>query len=184
MVVGGYSIPSGYLDQIFIYDPQTDEWSVRKNAFDPKIFPKGKVGGNAIFSNGQDIFSFGGADEFDTPRGRANSLSLACRYNVESESWNSLAQPINPREGLVAILRGTKVYLVGGMREDAEEPSTVIEEVNLVTSEIGEKGRLIVGRLAPAAGIVDNQLIVAGGVIEPLFGMTDTIECLNLGGKQ
>lgn len=183
VVVGGFSIPIGYLNQIFIYDPQTDDWSIQDNAFVSELFPKRQLGSNSIVSDGETLLSFGGADEFDSQRGRANALGLVCRYSLVHQSWESLLQQINPREGLVATRRDSHVYLVGGMSEAADTPSPIIEDFNLITGEIRELAKLRIGRLSPAVGIVNERLLVAGGVIEPLFGMTNTIEFLDLGDR-
>lgn len=180
VVTGGFSIPNGYLDQIYTYDPKEDKWSVYRDAFASDIFPKRKLGSNSILSDSKNLFSFGGADEFNPEQGRANALGLVCYYDMVHQSWHTLPQQIHPREGIVAVQHGHTGYLVGGMAEGADKPTATIEAVDLITQKIYEVARLKVGRLAPSVGIVNNKLIIAGGVIEPLYEMTDTIEYMEI----
>jgi hypothetical protein len=179
-VVGGYSIPGAYLDHIDFYDPGKDQWRVVPNAFDAAIFSKCKIGSNAVLVHDDSLFSFGGADYFNNERGRANGLNIAARYNVLQNNWESLPQAVHPREGLVAIQVGTRGYLIGGMAEDESDASVLIEQVILPVGYIQPIGQLTQGRLTPAAGIIGRRLVIAGGVIQPLFQMTDTIEYFDL----
>jgi hypothetical protein len=179
-VVGGYSIPSGYWDKIAVYDTQRDHWEVLEGSFPEDIFPRKTIGGNAAVTHQGRIFSFGGADEFRAESMRANARPIAALYDVDSKRWQSLNGTVQPREGLVAAQHGGFAYLIGGMAEDHTEASAVVEQVDLASGAIRDFARLRTGRTAPAAGIVRDTIVVAGGAIKPPFGMTADIETLVL----
>lgn len=180
VIVGGFTIPEGYLGHIYIYDPQTDDWTMHERALDAPPFTRGKIGSNVVVSYGDHLISCGGADEWDNQKGRANALGLTGRYDMAHKTWSALPQQIHPREGLVAAQYGDVAYLVGGMSEDADAASALIEAINLSSGEVRQVAQLSTGRLTPAVGIVHKRLIVAGGVTQPIFDMSDTIEYLDL----
>ncbi len=180
VVLGGFSIPSGYLPHAGVFDPTSGKWETVKDVFDDNIFPKPHMGSNVLASHGGHIYSFGGADTFDPAKGRANALDLAIRFFPDEKRWEKLAFSLSPREGIVAARHGEKLYLVGGMPEKGEKPFNDIEELNFSSMSLRLVGKLPYGCLTPAVACIKSRLIIAGGVTKPLFEMTDKIQCLNI----
>jgi hypothetical protein len=178
-VVGGFGIPGGYLNRISLYHPDTDSWASVEDAFPASLFPKSSVGANAVVGQGREIWSFGGADAFDVARSRSNALATAARWRSDA-GWERLPGVMEPREGLTVVSAGDAAFLVGGMPE-AAEPSRTIERVDLESGMIAAVGQLALGRVAPAVALLSGRIFVAGGVVEPLYGMTATVECFTLG---
>jgi hypothetical protein len=179
-VVGGFAIPEGYLADIWVYNPTTDTWSVTEKALSASPFRQAQVGSNALLSHGERILSFGGADHFDVEKKKANAIAQVGALDTTSGTWTELEPLLLPREGIVADADERYGYLVGGMPEDSEMPSDLIERVDLTTGATGELARLSGPRLTPAVAIVGSRLLVAGGVTQPLFDMTDAIEYCDL----
>lgn len=179
-VVGGYTIPGGYLGTIAFYHPEDDNWREKPDAFDPALFPKRSIGSNLVTLWNSRILSFGGSDTFNHAAGRANSRSIAAAYDLHSEHWEPLPVGAGSREGGAAARKSNMLYLLGGRGEDEEEPSPVVERVDLNTGEASVFAEMSIGRLAPAVGIIDGRILIAGGVASPLFGMTDAIEFIPL----
>ena len=180
VITGGFTIPDGYLDRFMIYDPQKDEWTVEPDAFSVELFPNRKLGSNVVTSYHNSLVLFGGADEFDRDAGRANGLGTSARYDPASKKWNRLKDSVLPREGLALVRDAGSAFLIGGMAPGSDDAATIIEKVDLSTGAIREFAKMNLGRLTPAVGLVGRRLIIAGGVIQPLVGMTDTIECLDV----
>lgn len=179
-VVGGFSIPDGYWSNIAVFDPQRDSWDTFDDAFPPEHFPHSCLGSNAVVSFGGRLYSFGGADEFDGARMRANALAACVAYEPAAKHWRPLGGAIIAREGLVAVSQGNNVYLIGGMTEQPEAPSALIERVDLESEEIETFATLNTARVAPAAGLLAGHIVVTGGVTKPAFEMTADIEIIEL----
>ncbi len=179
-VLGGFSVGGGYWSEIAVYDPQGDSWDRVSGAFPTTVFPKASLGSNSVLSAQDRIFSFGGADTFDRAAMRANALDVVASYDPVGKCWSRLESVIEAREGLVAVAHDGHAYLVGGMPDDSDKSSPTIDRINLETGEAVIIARMQKGRTAPACGILDNTLIVAGGVTTGVAEMTDTIEAVVL----
>ncbi|ALK08139.1 Kelch repeat-containing protein [Blastochloris viridis] len=176
-VVGGFSIPDGYWDEVATYDPAQDRWSLG-NGFPAHIFPKGALGSNAIAAVGGHILSFGGADTFDTDGMRANALAVCARFDPATAQWSRLPAAIEPRESLVVVAEDGRLFLIGGMLNPPAHASDLIEAVDTATMTVTPFARMQEGRAAAGCGIVGGRLLIAGGVTEGVFAMTDAIEAV------
>jgi hypothetical protein len=179
-VVGGFSIPDGYWAEIAVYDPAKDEWSLKKS-FPDHVFPKAVLGSNAAVAVGDRILSVGGADTFDAASMRANSLGICALFDPKTEQWQRLPASVEPREGLVPVSYGERAFLIGGMLNPPAHASDLIDVVETDSLSTTPFARLNEGRAAAACGVVDGQLLVAGGVTEGIASMTDSIESVAVG---
>jgi hypothetical protein len=176
-VVGGFSIPEGYWEEIAIYDPEHDRWSVGAR-FPAGVFPKAALGSNAVAAVGRRILSFGGADTFDTDTMRANALGLCAAFDPATGAWARLPAVVEPRESLVLVAEAGRLFLIGGMLNPPAHASDLIEMVDTRTMAVTPFARLREGRAAPGCGIVSGRLLIAGGVTQGVFAMTDAIEAV------
>jgi N-acetylneuraminic acid mutarotase len=180
LVVGGFSIPDGYWKHMAEYDTICDRWELVENAFPRKIFKNERIGSNSAVVHNRVVYSFGGADVFDARTMRANALSTIASFDLGSRNWTSMNASLEAREGLVSVRHGNDAYVVGGIGDTAENPSASIDKVALASGKITDFASLNVPRIAPAIGIVEGRLIVAGGVTKPLFEMTNSIEIVDV----
>jgi hypothetical protein len=181
-VVGGFSIPEGYWSDMAVYDVDADRWELLESSFSNSkaVFPRGRLGSNAAIGVAGKLLSFGGADQFDEARTRANALGICAEFDLATRQWRPLSGKIEPREGLVAARAGQVAYLVGGMPEASETPVALVERVDLETGQVTEFGRLAIPRLTPAVSIANGRLLVIGGVTRPPFEVTAEIEAFDL----
>jgi hypothetical protein len=179
-VVGGFSIPQGYWTDMAVYDVDADRWETVKEPFPTTLFPRGRLGSNAVVALEGRLLSFGGADQFDPERTRANALDVCAEYDLSQGRWRRAKGGIQAREGLVAARSGDAAYLVGGMPETSDEPSSLVERIDLGSGQVAPFGRLASGRVTPAVAAVGGRLLVIGGVTQPPFGMTADIESFDL----
>ncbi len=179
-VIGGFTIPDGYLDGAYLYDPAADAWSRADAVVDATLFPKGRVGANALLSVGDRLMTVGGADSFDHEAGRSTALPLVAAFDPGTRDWAHLGDLDEAREGIAVARDGDRIYLVGGMDESSPTPSRRVERLDPATGRVEMVGELQLGRLTPVAGVVEGRLIVAGGVTKPLAEMTDSVEVLDL----
>jgi hypothetical protein len=178
-VMGGFSIPNGYWKEIAIYDVKADAWTLQKS-FPHHLFPKKSLGSNAALSLGGRILSTGGADTFDGETMRANALGACAMFDPSTGEWERLPFEIEPREGLVAVRHGERVFIVGGMLNPPAHASDLIDVVDSKGMSTAPFARLQQGRAAAACGVLNDRLIVAGGVTEGIAEMTDTIEAVSV----
>jgi hypothetical protein len=129
---------------------------------------------------GDRLLSFGGADQFDPERMRANALGMAAEYDARGKQWRPLKAKIQPREGLVAARTERAVYLVGGMPEGADRPVDVVERFDLETGKVTPYGTLSTGLVTPAVSVVGRRMLVIGGVTNPPHEVTAEIQALDL----
>lgn len=179
-VVGGFAIPQGYSTDISVYDVGGDRWETVTTNFPKEVFPRGCLGGNAVLGLEGRLLTFGGADQFDPVRTRANALDVCAEYRLDDKQWRPLAGRIQAREGLVAAQAGQAAYLVGGMPESSETPVALVERVDLETGQVTQFGTLSNGLTVPAAAVVNKRLLVIGGVTQPPFEMTANIEAFDI----
>ena len=180
-VVGGFAIPQGYWTDMAVYDIDGDRWETSSTSFPKELFPRGCLGSNAALGLEGRLLTFGGADQFDPVRTRANALDICAEYRLDDKQWRPLVGRIEAREGLVAAQEGSSAFLVGGMPESSEAPLALVERVDLETGKVTQFGTLSSGVTVPAVAIVNKRLLIIGGVTQPPFEMTDRIEAFDIG---
>jgi Galactose oxidase, central domain len=176
ILVGGFSIPGGYSDTMHVFDAAAGEWSKIGGAFPRRLFARERLGSSAAAVHNGRIYTFGGADAFDGETMTANALGIAAGFDLESRQWRPFPASCEPREGIVAASDRRNTYLIGGMQEKPRTASAAIERVDFKRPAISTVGRMQTARVAPAAGIIQGALVIAGGVTDPPFKMTDSIE--------
>jgi len=68
-----------------------------------------------------------------------------------------------PRSHLVAVAFKDKIYAIGGVPMDSDDPSTTVEIFSLFRKTWKYGANLNVARYRPGACVMDNQLVVVGG---------------------
>lgn len=179
-VMGGFSIPSGYWKDMVIYDVDKKQWETVEDCFPQEIFPQRLLGSNSSLTIGGHIISFGGADSFDKSSMRANPLNVVASFNPSSQHWRGIECEIDPREGLVGLTQGKDVYLVGGASIGEMHRYPFIDKLDLEKGKAERFAKMTQGRTGAACGIIDDHLLIAGGVIGAVNEMTDRIERVRL----
>lgn len=106
--VGGRG-PLGARKDIWSYDPASDTW-------DATLAPmtQGRAGlatavvGNAVYAIGGRVGTGGPCS--------GGPLSSVERYDIDTDTWTSVAPLLSPRSDLAAAVVGGKIYVFGGCR--------------------------------------------------------------------
>ena len=97
-VFGGYG-NSGYLNDLWVYDPQTDAWQQLSSGATPRN------GHTAVAIDGR-MYVFGGYSD-----GRLNDL---WEYVPQTDAWQQLTSGATTRNAHSAVAIGGLMYVFGG----------------------------------------------------------------------
>lgn len=112
--VGGRPV----IDDLDRYQPATDTWTSLAD------MPTGRAGlGAAVVGNA--IYSIGGRTGASPCAGGA--LATVERYNIETDTWSTVAPLPSARSDLAAFAHGGKIYVFGGCTDFA----TVLDDVDV-----------------------------------------------------
>jgi len=178
-VFGGFGIPRGYYTSIFTYNPEVNEWNETKEAFPSDIYPKGALGSQAIVEYKGKILNIGGANFYDPDTNDCNTLGIISEYNPEKNTWHKLDIEIEAFESGNAVLVEDKLYVVGG----DSGSSGILSKIQIVDLKLGsvEKSILLAEpRKGAPLAVYDKKIFVYGGVVDPPFSMTSTIEIISI----
>jgi N-acetylneuraminic acid mutarotase len=151
LVIGGEN-SSGFLNDVYRYNPRITppgQWS----AVDP--MPAPRVDHSAI-RVGDRVFVLGG-------RNGTGALTSVWSYNVVTALWSVMGATLTTAVSNAAIATdGRRIYLIGG--DSGGAPSDAIQVYDTSTDLFVTGGRLPSARRGLAAGFLNGELVVAGGI--------------------
>ena len=103
--VGGRS-PAGGGNELLMYDPVADAWTVLPSMTCPRQGLAAVVVGNNIYAIGGRIF--GG------PFAGNNPTACVEKYDIDKATWTMVEKLPGPRSDLAAAVKGNKIYVFGG----------------------------------------------------------------------
>ncbi|MFI3249057.1 MAG: hypothetical protein R3Y39_08015 [Rikenellaceae bacterium] len=169
------------LTNVWIYDPQSDEW----REGDPIPVEHQRGGGGAVLYDGKIYIACG--IEYGHTSGTTNIFSC---YDPESGEWSSLTKAPHIRDHFAAIVVQDKLYCIGGRNSSVHYPGNFGAFFNATTPEVDvydfEQGKwyTLPNNLptpTAAGGVVeiDGEIIYMGGEGSDPLAYNQT-QCLNL----
>ncbi len=118
-VIGGDNY-AGVLSDLQRYDPVTDTWTTLTS------MPTARAGAAAaVIDDG--IFVIGGRQSTSGPCSGGPYLGTVEKYDVDTNTWSTVAPLPNPRSDLAAVAHGGKIFVFGGCTGTASAPSVTNE---------------------------------------------------------
>lgn len=114
--VGGRNV--GGFTALWAYDPVTDTWNSALTQM-----PTGRAG-LAVAVVGNAIYAIGGRNGTGGPNS-GGKLSVVERYDIDTDTWSTVAPLLAPRSDLAAATKGGKIYVFGGFDTAGTVVSTV-----------------------------------------------------------
>jgi len=121
-VIGGDN-SAGVLSDLQRYDPVTDTWTTLTSMPTPRAGAAA-----AVIDDG--IFVIGGRQSTGGPCSGGPYSGAVERYDVDTDTWSTVAPLPNPRSDLAAVAHGGKIFVFGGCTGTASAPS-VTNEVDM-----------------------------------------------------
>lgn len=158
--------PESFTDYLQVFDPQSGSW----NNLAPRPH---KAHGFQMAAFGKYLYAFGGFayDEKNSPKWK--SIDVIDRYNIESNTWETIGHMPRRRSSNQAVTVGTKVYLIGGWDATPKSPGdfegtfhAAVDEFDLLTEEITTARWEIPLPLRRAFTAIENNgnIIMVGGL--------------------
>lgn len=125
-IVGGQ--PEGqttYYDEVYRYDPSTDQWNALAN------MPEARSLSAAIVYDEEHIYVIGGA-----PSSWAQPTNTLFDYVIAENTWYIRQNMPTPRRNPSAILHDGKIYVAGGAASRGDETTSYIYPAPLETYDI------------------------------------------------
>ncbi len=160
--------PESFSDAFMVYDVASDAW--RELAPRPR-----KAHGFQIAAFGNYVYAFGGFAYSADHKPRWKSLVEIDRYDIRTNTWETIGALAEPRSSNAAVMIDGKVYLVGGWNStpkfdnDADGKfHDTIEVFDLATEKVGLASFRIPLPLRRAfTGIEhDGKILLIGGLGE------------------
>ena len=160
--------PESFSDAFIVYDIAADAW--RELASRPR-----KAHGFQIAAFGNYVYAFGGFAYSADHKPRWKSLVEIDRYDIRTNTWETIGALAEPRSSNAAVMIDGKVYLVGGWNStpkfdnDADGKfHDTIEVFDLATEKVGLASFRIPLPLRRAfTGIEhDGKILLIGGLGE------------------
>lgn len=96
-----------FQDTFLSYDIATNKWT--------ELAPRpAKAHGYEIAAFGNYVYAFGGFAFSPDHKPKWKSLAQIDRYNIKENKWETIGKLSSPRSSNVAVMIGSKVYIVGG----------------------------------------------------------------------
>jgi N-acetylneuraminic acid mutarotase len=152
-VIGGRTLGMGYVTQC--YDVSSDSWTILAPMPTPRAAAGAAVVGNAIYVIGGRT----GASP-----GSGMALMVVERYDIDTNTWTSVAPLPFGRSDMAVVAHGGKIYVFGGWNHRAG--GTVLNHVhvyNPVKDTWTALAPMPRSRYVHMAGKVGNQVYVFGG---------------------
>jgi N-acetylneuraminic acid mutarotase len=171
---GGFTYPDSGppawspVNNAWQYDPATDEWK------ELAPMPTRRGAAAAGVANGK-IYVTGGANSLPGvtengihPARPHNVMPTVEEYDPAANTWKTVRPLLLPRNHHVAVGVGGKVYVIGGRVGSAFISGTsnnvdLVEMYDPATDLWMPRTRMPTARSAIAAGVYNNQILVAGG---------------------
>jgi N-acetylneuraminic acid mutarotase len=137
-----------------VYDPVTDLWETKQ----PMPTPRCHL---AVVANGALVYAIGG-----TNTNGSIQYSTVEVYDPATDRWTTAPPMPTPRQDLAAVFLDGVLYAIGGgnptLRPDGE--LHVVEAYDPAAKTWSVKTPLRTPRTGPVAAVIDELLIVVGGV--------------------
>lgn len=112
---------NGYENRILAYDRETDTWNTGLANMSTNRT------GLAVARVGNFLYAIGGRTAGGSPCG-GNETDSVERYNVQTDTWETVASLPSPRSDLAAATVGHKIYVFGGC---TSAPVTILNDVDV-----------------------------------------------------
>lgn len=112
---------NGYENRILAYDRETDTWNTGLANMSTNRT------GLAVARVGNFLYAIGGRTAGGSPCG-GNETDSVERYNVQTDTWETVASLPSPRSDLAAATVGHKIYVFGGC---TSAPVTTLNDVDV-----------------------------------------------------
>jgi N-acetylneuraminic acid mutarotase len=167
-VIGGES-STGVLSDLQRYDPVTDTWTTLMSMTNARA-------GAAAAVIDDSIFVIGGRQSTGGPCSGGPYLNSVEKYNIDTNTWSTVAPLLNARSDLAAVPHGGKIFVFGGCTGTASAPS-VTNEVDIYNPQTNTwttgLASMPTGRASLVAGHSGDQVFAIGGT-------TDGVSVLNV----
>ena len=137
----------------FVYDPQSDSWTQKKD------MPTSRAAATAVVVNNK-IYVIGGYYDSNGKVVRTNVVEI---YDPNSDTWQTGISMPTARSWSSASVVNDTIYVVGGTNNSGEILPTV-ESFNVQTSKWSAISNLPLPLNATSTAVLKNQLYVAGGI--------------------
>jgi Kelch motif protein len=157
-VIGGET-SAGVLSDLQRYDPVMDMWTTLTS------MPTARAGAAAaVIDDG--IFVIGGRQSTSGPCSGGPYLGTVEKYDIDTDTWSTVAPLPTPRSDLAAVAHGGKIFVFGGCTGTASAPS-VTNEVDMYDPQTNTWTTTLApmptGRASLVAGHSGNQVFAIGG---------------------
>jgi N-acetylneuraminic acid mutarotase len=157
-VIGGEN-SAGVLSDLQRYDPVTDTWVTLTS------MPTARAGAAAaVIDDG--IFVIGGRQSTSGPCSGGPYMGTVEKYDVDTDTWSTVAPLPNPRSDLPAVAHGGKIFVFGGCTGTASAPS-VTNEVDMYDPQTNTWTTGLASMPTPRASLVaghsGDQVYAIGG---------------------
>jgi N-acetylneuraminic acid mutarotase len=166
-VVDGKIVVAGFLvgvefspdGRVFIYDPDTDQWSAGTSMNDGAQRGACGVAVHDDGAGGAGLLLFGGS--------AGGSSARVSRYDVADDEWTELADMPSALDHLGAGSVDGRIIVVGGRANGLTNHTTATFEfdpsANDGDGEFIERAAMPTARAGFGVGVLDGELFVAGG---------------------
>src|SRR5712691_7825789 len=155
-VIGGEN-STGVLFDLQRYDPVTDMWTPLMS------MPTARAGAAAaVIDDG--IFVIGGRQSTGGPCSGGPYLTTVEKYDIDTNTWSTVASLPNPRSDLAAVAHGGKIYVFGGCSSTG-----VTNEVDMYDPQTNTWTPLTImltGRASLVAGHSGDNVYAIGGTAD------------------
>ncbi len=157
-VIGGDN-SAGLLSDLQRYDPVTDTWTTLTSMPTPRAGAAA-----AVIDDG--IFVIGGRQSTGGPCSGGPYSGAVEKYDIDTDTWSTVAPLPNPRSDLAAVAHGGKIYVFGGCTGTASAPS-VTNEVDMYDPQTNTWTTGLASMPTPRASLVaghsGDQVYAIGG---------------------
>lgn len=162
-----FYIVSGILDGHYtgnvpwfdVYDPETNQWTVLKDALTTRDHFKIAIVDNKLYCIG------GVQSNAKEKKGLLNTLTNIDVYDLKKSAWTTTSTCLpTPRAGSGLVVIKNEILIVGGESAAQKASHTNIEAFNVKTNTFTEWPKLITGTHAGGAIYYKKKIYVAGGV--------------------
>ncbi len=148
--VGGKT-SAGPVNTVYEYDTQADTW------FQLTDKPGLAVENPATVALNGTIYVFGGSS---LPF--SGAVSDSYKYDINTDSWDTIASMPTSRGGIRAEVIGQKIYIAGGMDQNGSSIG-LLEVYDIVTNSWSSAAPMTEVRDNPGTAVINGKLYVIGG---------------------
>ncbi len=158
--------PESFTDNLQVYDSATRSWK--------ELAPRPhKAHGYQLAARGDYLYAFGGFAYNAESKPRWKSLDVIDRYDIKTDSWQTIGVMPRRRSSNVAVTVGSKVYLIGGWDATPKFPNDAdgtfhqaVDVFDLETEQIttAHWSLPLPLRRAFSASVYQGQILLVGGL--------------------